>query len=120
MHKVNEKDSTYRFGDHGPKYLVKGPNIDLGVVVLKPGQDHQNHYHTIVEETFFVLEGETDFYINNQCISMKKGDMLQVRPNESHYLINQSDKDFKAIFVKSPHIDDRDSVSVDTPNLIRE
>ena len=28
---------------------------------------------------------------------MKQGDVLQVRPHESHYLINHSDKPFKAV-----------------------
>ncbi|HET7580635.1 MAG TPA: cupin domain-containing protein [Bacillales bacterium] len=119
MQKANEWKSEYRYGDHGPKYLTKGPKIDMGVVVLKPGQDHQNHYHKITEETFFVLEGETDFYINEEHVPMKKGDMLQVHPTESHYLINQSDQDFKAIFVKAPHLEERDTFPLKKPNIKR-
>ncbi|TCP29569.1 mannose-6-phosphate isomerase-like protein (cupin superfamily) [Scopulibacillus darangshiensis] len=117
MFKVGEHERSFRFGDNGPKYLTKGPNVDVGVVVLKPGQDFQNHYHTTCEEIFYVLEGAIDFYINDHHVPMKQGDMLQVRPTESHYLINSSEQDFKAVFIKSPHIEARDSINVDNPKL---
>lgn len=115
MKKVNEDDFEYRFGDNGPKYLTKGPNVDLGVVVLKPGQDFQNHYHTVCEEIFYILEGEIDFYINGEKVPAKPGDMIQCRPGDSHYLINQSQQNFKSVFIKSPHLTERDSVNVENP-----
>lgn len=117
MKKVNETDFEYRFGDNGPKYLTKGPNVDVGVVVLKPGQDFQNHYHTICEEIFYILEGEIDFYINNEKIDTKPGDMIQCSPKDSHYLINNSNENFKAVFIKSPHISEKDSVVIENPIL---
>ncbi|WP_409294255.1 cupin domain-containing protein [Peribacillus sp. SCS-26] len=120
MHKVNESESHYRFGDWGPKYLSKGPNIDIGIVVLKPGQDFQNHYHTICEECFYILEGAIDFYIDNRKVNVKSGDLLQVSPGESHYLINTSNEHFKALFIKSPHIADRDSVNTANPIIDKE
>jgi len=115
MKKVNESDFEYRFGDNGPKYLTKGPNVDVGVVVLKPGQDFPNHYHTECEEIFYILEGEIDFYINGDRVEAKPGDMIQCRPGDSHYLINQSEANFKAVFIKSPHIGKNDSVVIDKP-----
>lgn len=116
MQKVNENDFAYRFGDNGPKYLVQGPNVDVGVVVIKPGQDFQNHYHTTCEEIFYALEGEIDFYVNNAKVPIKQGDVLQVRPHESHYLINRSDGIFKALFIKSPHLQKKDTVQTQNPN----
>lgn len=32
MQKTNEKNHKYRFGDNGPKYLIRGPGCDMGVV----------------------------------------------------------------------------------------
>ncbi|MEH6943328.1 cupin domain-containing protein [Bacillus sp. JJ722] len=118
MKKVNESDFEYRFGDNGPKYLTKGPNVDIGVVLLKPGQDFANHYHTSCEEAFYILEGNIDFYINNQRHAVKPGDMIQCSPGDSHYLINTSSANFKAVFIKSPHIGINDSVVIDKPSLI--
>ena len=73
MLKANENDFSYRFGDNGPKYLIQGPNIDLGLVVIQPGQEFQNHYHTTCEEVFYALEGEIDFYVNNERVPIKQG-----------------------------------------------
>jgi quercetin dioxygenase-like cupin family protein len=117
MKKVHENEFDYRFGDNGPKYLTKGPNVDLGVVVLKPGQDFQNHYHTVCEEIFYILEGQIDFYINGNKVPTIPGDMIQCRPGDAHYLINQTDKTFKALFIKSPHILERDVVNIKNPEI---
>ena len=37
MIKSNEAQHDYRFGDSGPKYLIRGPMCDMGVVMLQPG-----------------------------------------------------------------------------------
>lgn len=29
MQKTNEKNHEYRFGDNGPKYLIRGPGCDM-------------------------------------------------------------------------------------------
>ena len=37
MFKTREDEHAYRFGDHGPKYLVRGPRIDLATdAVIRP------------------------------------------------------------------------------------
>lgn len=43
MQLVNEYDLSFRKGDSGPKYLFRGPNIDWGVLLLKPGQTLGKH-----------------------------------------------------------------------------
>ncbi|MGG3468771.1 cupin domain-containing protein [Neobacillus pocheonensis] len=117
MFHTSEENNEYRYVTHGPKYLTKGPNVDIGVVLLKPGDDHDNHYHTTCEEIFYILEGEIDIYINGEPVHVKPGDMLQVRPMEAHYLKNTNTVDFKAVFIKSPHISERDSVTVENPKM---
>ena len=45
MEKVNERDRPFRNGDSGPKYLIKGPKWDGGIIVFNPGQELGAHYH---------------------------------------------------------------------------
>ena len=45
MYIVDEKDREYRFGDSGPKYLMKGPRMNFALVQFMPGQDFKAHYH---------------------------------------------------------------------------
>ncbi|KUO74543.1 MAG: cupin [Clostridia bacterium BRH_c25] len=111
MFTVHEDDFEYRFGDSGPKYLMRGPRANFGVVVLKPGQDFSNHFHNLMEENFFILEGEIEFTVNGQKVLCKKGDFIHVEPEETHYLINLSDVVAKAVFCLAPY-QEKDKVEV--------
>ena len=102
MVKVNESERDYRFGDSGPKYLRKGPHLSSGIVVFNPDQDFQCHYHKIMEESFLILEGELDFYINDKLVKCSKGDLITAEPGESHYIVNTSNKIAKAVFMLAP------------------
>ena len=110
---LNENDKEYRFGDSGPKYLMRGPNIDFGIVRLKPGESFPNHLHEVIEEDFFILEGEIEFEINGEkYATLKKGDFINVSPKNSHFLTNTGDKAAKAVFVKAPY-EPKDKVNVE-------
>ena len=113
MKLTNENDHEYRFGTHGPKYLTNGPMVDMGVVVIGPKEEHPCHKHTKQEESFFVLEGECSVYLDGKKIVLKKGDYLQCDLGESHMFINESKNSFKAVFIKAPHLDYKDSVYID-------
>lgn len=114
MFHIHESEREFRFGDSGPKYLLKGPRANFGVVVLKPGQDFNNHFHTIMEENFFILEGEIEFTINKEKVLCKQGDFIHVSPKETHYLKNTSDVLAKAVFCLAPYqINDKTEVPLD-------
>ncbi len=112
MFTVSESEKEYRFGDSGPKYLMRGPRISCGIVVLKPGQDFKGHYHQIMEENFLMLEGQLDFYIDGKPVTCKAGELIHVEPNEAHYLINNSNETAKAVFILAPFTEN-DKVEVE-------
>ena len=111
MLKLNEQEREYRFGNSGPKYLLRGPRVDFGLVVLQPGEDFQKHYHTIVEENFFVLEGEVDIDVAGNVIHAVQGDLIHTEPPEPHYLVNKGVIPCKMVFVKAPY-EPKDKVDV--------
>jgi len=113
MRLTNESEHEYRFKTHGPKYLGKGPNVDMGVVVIGVGEQHPCHKHERQEESFFVLEGECAVYLNGKRVVIKKGDYLQCALGEAHLFRNESDKPFKSVFIKAPHFEKKDSVYID-------
>ena len=71
MYLTNENDHEYRFTTHGPKYLTSGPNVDMGVVVITPGEKHPCHKHVKQEESFLVLEGECSVYLDGKKVVIK-------------------------------------------------
>ena len=42
MYLVDSRDKEYRHGDHGPKYLMKGPRSNFGLCQLRPGDVRVN------------------------------------------------------------------------------
>ncbi|QFU24109.1 cupin domain-containing protein [Shewanella eurypsychrophilus] len=113
MYLTNESEHDYRFGDYGPKYLTNGPRVDFGIVVITPGEAHPCHKHVTQEESFLVLEGECTVYVDGEPVLIKEGDYLRCEPGESHQFSNESDSNFKAVFVKAAHCEIKDSVYID-------
>ncbi|MDX5629704.1 MULTISPECIES: cupin domain-containing protein [unclassified Brenneria] len=104
MIKTTETAHDYRFGDNGPKYLIRGPFCDMGVVVLQPGQSFRNHRHKQACEVFYTLSGEVCLFLEGQMHILREGDVLQCDPGEAHFLINHGTQPWKGVFVKSPHL----------------
>ena len=103
MYIVNENDREYRFGDSGPKYLMKGPRSNFAHVAFNPGQDFKAHYHNVMEENFFILEGEVDIVVDGVVNHLKAGDLIHIEPGEIHYVINNYDKPMKMVSTLAPY-----------------
>ncbi|MFW2514053.1 cupin domain-containing protein [Demequina sp. SO4-13] len=113
MRTASMDDAPYRFGEYGPGYIIRGPRTDVGVVRLRPGDDAVNHYHAEIEETFYVIEGEATLWVDGRrSFNVTVGDAYQLEPGEQHYFVNNSDADFRALFIKAPY-DPDDGVQVE-------
>ncbi len=78
MYIVNEEDKEYRFGDSGPKYLMKGPRMNFALVQFQAGQDFKAHYHNVMEENFYILEGEVDIVVDGVVNHLRPGQMIHI------------------------------------------
>jgi len=104
MEKINEKEREFRAGMSGPKYIFRGPKIEWGILVLKPGDALGKHYHKEVEETFYLTEGNSKMIINNKEIEAQAGDAFRLDPGDTHDIINTSKNNVKFIFIKTPYL----------------
>ncbi len=109
---IDENEKEYRFGDSGPKYLMKGPRSNFALVQFQAGQDFKAHYHNIMEENFFVLEGEVDIEVDGVCHTIKAGQLIHIEPKEVHYVINRSNSVVKMVSTLAPY-QEVDKVEVD-------
>ncbi|MDD3369373.1 MAG: cupin domain-containing protein [Lachnospiraceae bacterium] len=99
---MNENDVEYRFGDSGPKYLMKGPRMNFALVQFQAGQDFKAHYHNIMEENFFILSGEVDIVVDGKVNHMTPGQLIHIEPGEIHYVINNYDGPVKMVSTLAP------------------
>lgn len=106
MERINEAQCEFRFGDHGPRYLLRGPRIEWGIIVFRPGQKLGPHRHNEVEETFYFLEGAPLMVVDGEELRVAPGDVFRLEPGEGHDIINDSDADTRLIFIKTPYLPD--------------
>ncbi|TXT53604.1 MAG: Cupin domain protein [Promethearchaeota archaeon] len=105
MKQVHEKDFNYRKGDSGVKYLMRGPSIDWGLILLKPGEKMADnpHGHNQIDETFYFIEGEGTMIIDDKGYDAPAGSVFLVEPKETHNILNEGSKDLKVVFIKGEY-----------------
>ncbi|MHA1459298.1 MAG: cupin domain-containing protein [Promethearchaeota archaeon] len=105
MKSVNEKDIPFRGGESGVKYLMRGPSIDWGLILLKPGEKmaEKAHGHNLLDETFYFVEGNGVMIINNKEFSALEGSVFLVEPKEMHNIRNDSKQPIKIVFIKGDY-----------------
>jgi quercetin dioxygenase-like cupin family protein len=116
MYIIDEKDSEYRFGDHGPKYLMRGPRMNFAIVQLMPGQEFDNHYHNIMEENFYILDGEAVIAVDGAPQTLAKGQFIHIEPGEAHYVVNRGSVPMRMAASLAP-FQEKDKVDVPNPKI---
>jgi N-acetylneuraminate synthase len=54
------------------------------LIVVLPGQHHPGHFHKVKEETFHVLHGELDLFLDGEARHLYPGDMQLIERGQSH------------------------------------
>ena len=54
------------------------------LVIALPGQSHPEQYHKKKEETFLVLSGDVDLYLNDEHRKLERGDIVTIEPGVRH------------------------------------
>lgn len=113
---IDEKEKKYRFQDSGPKYLMKGPRMNFAIVQFQAGQDFQAHYHNIMEENFYILEGEVDIVVDSVVHHLTKGQFIHIEPKEVHYVVNRSSGVVRMVSTLAP-FQEVDKIEVENPPI---
>ena len=84
---------------------MRGPSIDWGVILLKPGEwmAEKAHGHEFIDETFYFVEGNGTMIINDKDLEASEGSVFLVEPKEMHNIRNKSGKAIKIIFIKGEY-----------------
>ncbi|HHV81652.1 TPA: cupin domain-containing protein [bacterium] len=102
MERAKESEKTFRYEEWGPKYIMRGPRIEWGLLRLIPGKELGAHYHREVEETFYVISGKAQMTVDGETFEISAGDAIRVEAPEEHNIIPS--EDFLAIFIKAPYL----------------
>lgn len=105
MKKVHEEDFEYRNKDSGVKYLMRGPSIDWGLILLKPGEKmgENAHGHNELDETFYFMKGNATMIIDGTKYDAPAGSVFLVESKETHNIVNDGSEEVKLVFIKGEY-----------------
>lgn len=77
-------------------------NIELFLMSLKPfSETSQEFIEHDIEETAFVIEGQTYLLFEHEEFMLREGDTVRILANRKHKFKNIEEKEAKILFVKS-------------------
>jgi len=84
---------------------MRGPSIDWGIILLKPGEvmGDKAHGHKTIDETFYFVEGDGKMIIDDKEYPAPQGSVFLCEVEEMHNIRNDSDKPIKIIFIKGEY-----------------
>lgn len=108
-----------------PKAVIRMPDDNTGVVLsgapmafLVTGKDTRHtsmfdwtvpagfvtgfHVHRVQEETFYLLEGECEWWVGDRLVRAKPGTFLFIPPGVPHNITNVSGKPARVLMTVSP------------------
>ena len=54
------------------------------LIIALPGQNHPEQYHKQKEETFVILHGTVELYLNDKLSLLERGDVITIEPKTRH------------------------------------
>jgi mannose-6-phosphate isomerase-like protein (cupin superfamily) len=84
----------------------------FAIVVIRPLKSSAMHYHTVSEETYYILNGTARMVIDDQVFQLAPGQACLITPLERHQIFNDGLLDLEFIAVCAPAWSPDDSVFV--------
>ena len=84
------KHASYAFEVERSLYHAKRPGFHINELQLSPTQKVPWHYHSNIQDTFYVLEGRVRLFLRDpeEEILLMPSDTYSVRPHRPHLVTN--------------------------------
>ncbi|HLT41348.1 MAG TPA: cupin domain-containing protein [Sphingobacteriaceae bacterium] len=111
---VNKSNSkSYSWGDQCKAWeFLLSEHVIIKEERMPPQTEEQLHFHHKTDQFFYVLEGKATFSIDQQKVSVTKGEGIQIKREIVHKIANTSAKDLCFLVVSFPgNPEDRTNLS---------
>ncbi|MGB0370917.1 MAG: cupin domain-containing protein [Opitutales bacterium] len=78
------------------------PKHSVAEVTMAAGATSLKHYHPVVEESYWLVEGQAHLEVGEETIDFKAGDMVQIPVGEPHKITNTGESTLKMIVCCAP------------------
>ena len=83
-------------------HLLKRDDMSVIQERVPAGGAEVMHYHTKARQFFYILEGEGAIVFEDQVVTLKKGQGLEIAPQVNHQFKNQSSADVHFLVISVP------------------
>lgn len=86
-------------------------NVEIAMCIFNPDEMADLHYHDIMEEIYFFIEGEGEIELNGKWHKVKAEDSVAIPVKTKHRIHNTSkDKPLRFLSINSPHWRETDMI----------
>lgn len=83
-------------------HLLKQDGLSIIQERVPAGEREVMHYHQSARQFFYILEGEAQMVFEDQTVTLKKGEGLEIQPQVRHRFENNSKADVHFLVISSP------------------
>src|SRR5258705_10939633 len=94
MHNEGVKDASHLYEvERGPRHAER-PGFRINELQISPSQQVPWHYHSHIQDTFYVLEGRLRLFLRDpkEEVRLGPGDSYAVAPRRPHLVTNGGDR----------------------------
>ena len=101
-HKMKTDNTKWVLGHKVTSYDTSG-DYDMMMAETPPQvQGPPPHLHNSFKESFLIIEGEMEFFINGEVIHVKAGESVDIPPKTLHTFGNKTNTTCKWVNIHSP------------------
>ncbi|MEY2519416.1 MAG: hypothetical protein QOF24_1175 [Verrucomicrobiota bacterium] len=82
--------------------------LSLATIFIEVGKRSQPHYHKLMEEIYYFIEGEGTVTVGDELFVVEPGVAVSIPIGKIHQIINTGDRRLKLISADSPSFDPSD------------
>jgi mannose-6-phosphate isomerase-like protein (cupin superfamily) len=86
--------------------------FSTAMIIIDPYKESTEHYHKIMEEIYYILEGHGEIKLNNELYKIKAGHSIYIPVLTKHKIKNSGNSPLKFLSIDSPSYDEKDVLLV--------
>lgn len=93
----------YNWGDNCDGWsFVSGPGVIVKQEKMPSGIAEKLYIHSIAQQFFFILNGEAEFSIEDNLVTVPANQGLKIEPGKKHKIMNKTPKDLEFLLISFP------------------
>lgn len=103
--KITDKQTAphYLWGENCDSWiLVDTLGLSVKLEAMPRWTREKLHFHAQAQQFFYILKGTATFYLEGKKIRVPEQKGIRVRPNEKHYIANETTEQIEFLVISAP------------------